>query len=199
MKILHVVPSYYPAFRFGGPIQAIHNINKAIIKKWHTLDLLTTNAGIDKQNKVVLNKWIELDGLKVMYKSFLGYEHYNFSIPLTIEVFRLVKNYDVIHITAVWNYPVLVTSLASIFHHKTYIISPRGELMQEALIMRSTKKKYFYYSFLSKHYLKRASAIHLTSEIEKEDIANKLKYNVKYLIVPNGIELAEYERPSEKT
>ncbi len=27
MKILHIVPTYYPAYRYGGPIKSVHELN----------------------------------------------------------------------------------------------------------------------------------------------------------------------------
>lgn len=193
MKILHVSPSYYPAFRFGGPIVSVHLLNKAIAAKGNSVDVLTTNAGIDEQNKVKLNEWIEFDGIRVMYKSFTGYEHYNFSIPLTREVFKLVKRYDLVHITAVWNYPVLAASLAAMFFKKPFIISPRGELIPEARTIKSKNVKHFYYKLIAQHYLKRASSIHFTSESERKDVMESLHLNVKSFVVPNGIDLSEFQ------
>ena len=47
MKILHISPSYYPAIKFGGPIQSVHLLNKALVKKGVMVDVLTTTAGLD--------------------------------------------------------------------------------------------------------------------------------------------------------
>lgn len=33
IRLLHISPSYYPAFRFGGPIQSVHLLTKALVKK----------------------------------------------------------------------------------------------------------------------------------------------------------------------
>lgn len=33
MKLLCIIPSYWPSFRYGGPIYSVHNLNKALVKK----------------------------------------------------------------------------------------------------------------------------------------------------------------------
>ena len=197
MKILHLAPSYYPAFSFGGPILSVHNINKVIAQKGHLLDVLTTNAGLNKREDVVLNRWIDLDGLKVKYKSFWGYEHYNFSIPYLRESLHIAKNYDIIHITSVWNFPAFAGSLSAIKAGKPFIISPRGELIKEAVFIKSKRVKWFYYNFIAKYYLKRAGAIHTTSEKEKKDLTD-LNLDVKDYLVPNGINVSDFENLPSK-
>ena len=71
MKILHIIPSYYPAIQFGGPIESVHLLNKALVKDEMIVDVLTTNSGLKDRKDVLLNQWIDLDGVKVKYhKSF---------------------------------------------------------------------------------------------------------------------------------
>ena len=49
IKILHISPSYLPAIRFGGPIQSIHLLNKNLITKDLVVDVLTTTAGLNRE------------------------------------------------------------------------------------------------------------------------------------------------------
>ncbi len=43
MRILHVVPSYLPAVRYGGPIFTVHGLCRALAAKGHELQVFTTN------------------------------------------------------------------------------------------------------------------------------------------------------------
>ena len=46
MRILHVIPSYLPAVRYGGPIFAIHGLCKALAARGHeSASLLRTSTG----------------------------------------------------------------------------------------------------------------------------------------------------------
>ena len=44
MKILHVVPTYYPAVRYGGPIRSVHGLASALAAQGHDVHVYTTNA-----------------------------------------------------------------------------------------------------------------------------------------------------------
>lgn len=187
MKVLHVTPSYYPAFKYGGPIESVHLLNKALVEKGVTVDVFTTDAGVDKNSSVETNKWIVIDGVRIKYFKYFFYEHYTFSPELLLAVLREVKNYDLVHITGVWNFPVLAGALACILNKKPFIISPRGVLYKDAINIKSKFIKLLYFNLIAKHYLKRANAIHYTTEDEKENVFQGINNNS--IIIPNGIDL----------
>src|SRR6185436_12072011 len=43
MRIPHVVPSYLPAVRYGGPIFAVHGLCQALAPRGHEVEVFTTN------------------------------------------------------------------------------------------------------------------------------------------------------------
>ena len=69
--------------------------------------------------------------MRVKYLDFVGYEHYNFSLQMVKEIWKIIDDYDLVHITAVWNFPVLAGSLISVIKKKPYIISPRGTIYRK--------------------------------------------------------------------
>jgi hypothetical protein len=71
MKVLCVVPSYWPAFQFGGPVTAVHCLNKVPIKKGVNLEVYTTNVGIERE--VPVNNETSVDGIKTTYLSYIKY------------------------------------------------------------------------------------------------------------------------------
>lgn len=44
MRILHVVPSYLPAMRYGGPIYSVHALCAALARLGHDVNVYTTNV-----------------------------------------------------------------------------------------------------------------------------------------------------------
>ena len=196
IKLLHISPSYYPAFRFGGPIQSVHLLNKALVKKGVKVDVLTTTAGNNKEsmdawvhNCIKEDGWCHFDGVRVKYLDFVGYEHYNFSLQMVKEIWKVIDNYDLVHITAVWNFPVLAGAFISLIKKKPYIISPRGIFHKEAFTSKSGLIKKFYFNLFAKHYLQKAAAIHYTSQIEKEESEQLLKHKNSF-VIPNGIQIS---------
>ena len=195
MKILCVTPSYYPAFKFGGPIYSVHYLNKALVKKGIDINVYTTNVGLEN---IPSNKEIVIDGVKVTYfeftkfLEFFGPTGWQFSLPLKNALKNNIKKFDLIYIISTWNFPVFIASYFSEKYKKPYIISPRGHLYKEVLKKKFFKKIPYYYIFL-KRYLNKAF-IHYTTYDEAISCHFFLKLKSKYFVVPNGIEIDEFEK-----
>ena len=54
MRILHVVPTYFPARRYGGPIVAVHGLCKELAARGHAVDVFTTN--VDGTDEIPLDR-----------------------------------------------------------------------------------------------------------------------------------------------
>ena len=188
MKILHIAPAYFPAF-YGGGVEAVHLLNKALVKQGVEVYLITTDVGLKNDSNIKLNEWIDVEGVKVKYyKHYFDDEHYTFSPNLLWNLFKEIKNYDLIHITGVWNFPVLAASLACLISKKPYIISLHGLLYKETINIKSSFIKKLYFNLIAKYYLKKANAIHYTTNDEKENIFQKI--NDTSIIIPNGVDLS---------
>ena len=87
MKVLHIIPSYYPAFKLGGPIQSVHLINKHLVKMGIDVDVLTLNVGLEKANDYNSRIWYNIDGVKVKYLNYFKLTRYNFSFSFLIIIF----------------------------------------------------------------------------------------------------------------
>ena len=67
MKVLHVVPCYVPAYRFGGPVKSIHNLCKSLVKAGLDVTIVTTNSNGSDNLSVETGRLYEIDGVKVYY------------------------------------------------------------------------------------------------------------------------------------
>lgn len=186
MKILHIVPTYFPATRYGGPIQSVHDLNKNLVKLGHQVTVFTTN--IDGKNDLVvpLGQPQFLDGVEVCYFS-ATFRPWFYSYAMRKALIEKIKEFDLVHITSVFlSASTLGAHYAKKFN-KPYIISPRGSLMLETL-KKSGLKKRLYLSFIEKCNLAGASAIHFTTELEKtEYLIAKLPLK-NSLVIPNFLE-----------
>jgi glycosyltransferase involved in cell wall biosynthesis len=190
LNILYISPSYYPAFKYGGPTQAIFLLTKALVKKNTNVDVFTTNAGIEKKN-IRTNTWYDYEGVRVKYFRYIGYEHYNFSVTYLNELRKTVKNYDLVHITALWNFPVLVASFLSSKYNLPYLITLNGVLTKEAFNIKSTRIKKIYFNLFSKKNIFHSSALHFTSKYEEEKFLEFTNITKKSsFIIPNGLDLS---------
>lgn len=189
MKILHITSSYWPAFEMGGPIESVHQLNKWLVKKGAEVTVYTTNACLKNRKDIVLKKENNLDRVRIFYFPYYGYIHFTFSPALFWLLKKNIKNFDLIHITGVWNFPVFAAAFWARIYKKPYIISPRGSLMKEPLEKKSPLKKKIFLKFFIKKYLQNATAIHFTAEAEKEEYVKAGLPLKKAIVIPNGLDL----------
>src|ERR1700745_981289 len=67
MRILHVVPTYYPAVRYGGPIVAVHGLCRALAARGHELHVFTTNVDGTGITATPIATPVDLDGVQIRY------------------------------------------------------------------------------------------------------------------------------------
>lgn len=172
-RILCIVPTYYPASKFGGPIQALRSLNYFLTKNNFEIEVVTTNAGLEDRSEYKLNKNIKkLDGIKTIYFSrikffdFFNSSGWHFSIPLFIYVLRNAKNFDVIYCRSIWNFPTIAAYIASKIYKKKLIIAATGKLTPWVW-SQMTIKKNIYWRLIARRIVQHSS-IHYVSKEEKE-------------------------------
>lgn len=128
MKVLHVIPSYYPAFVYGGPIRTTHQLNLALAEQGVTVRVLTTDAN----GMAVLPE----SGKTVAYGPNLSV-HYaprtfapDVSLSLLWELPSAIRWADVVHLTAVYSFTTLPTLFWCRVWRKPVFWSPRGALQE---------------------------------------------------------------------
>ena len=201
MRVLCVVPSYWPAVQFGGPIFSVHNLNKALVKKSIDVTVYTTNVGLE--GKVPTNQVVDIDGVKVNYFTFtkffefLGVTGWQLSFTLTNALKKNLKSFDLVHIVGAWNYPIAATAHYCRKYKKPYLITAVGHLYPYSL-RRKFWKKWFYYHFVTKRDLQGASIIHYTTEDELKKCHSFLNLQNRTIVIPNAIDAAEFINLPEK-
>ena len=190
MKLLCVVPSYLPAVQFGGPIVSLHGLNKALTQKGVDVTVCTSNAGLE--GKVDTGRETLVDGVKVTYFpfvkafEFIGPTGWQYSPAMAAYLKANVKNFDIVYILSLWNYPVAVAAHCCRSQGVPYVISPRGMLYP---YMFDTKlwKRLPYYQLVTKRDLREAAAVHYTASDEYEKCHRRMGLANKAIVVPNGL------------
>ncbi len=201
MKLLCVSPSYWPAFKYGGPIPAVHGLNRALVRKGVDLTTYTTNVGLE--GEVPVNKEVNVDGVKVTYFKytkffeFTGATGWQFSLHMFSSLRRNLKLFDLVHVPAIWNFPTAATCYHSKKYAKPYIISPHGALDPYTINKKSWKKRPYYLLFSRRH-LNNAKAIHYLTEFEMRRCHQALGMLNLPVVVPNGVDLQEFDNLPNK-
>ncbi len=185
MRILHIVPTYLPAYRYGGPIYSVHELNKGLAKDGVEVTVYTTN--IDGSNNLPVKMDI-IDGVKINYFKSSFPRSWFYSKELKNALSENIKNFDLVHITSVFLSASYLGAKYSKKLNKPYIISPRGSLIPELISKKSSLLKKSYIKCIEGKNLSGASAIHFTTKYE-EDMYKELGLPLKKsIIIPNGID-----------
>jgi len=201
LKVLHVIPYYFPAFDFGGPVTLVHYLNKALVNKNIDVTVFTTDVGIE--NIVENNSEVIVDGVKVNYfkhkgfLKFLSRSGWNLSFELIDSLKKRLRQFDVIHISEVWSYSAAFASYYSLKYKKPYIVSPRGSLYPYTFKKKIWKKLPYYYLF-AKKVLEKSSLIQYVTEDEKVQSHNFLKLKTNSAVIPSGIDFSEFSTLPDK-
>jgi glycosyltransferase involved in cell wall biosynthesis len=189
VKILHVVPTYLPARRYGGPIVAVHGLCRALAARGHEVHVITTNVDGDGTLDVPTDRAVDLDGVRVRYFPSLFPRLY--WSPEMRRALRGVGDYDIVHIHAVYLWPGVAAARAARAAGVPYVISPRGMLVPELIRRKSRAMKTLWLRLIERRGFAHAAAIHFTSKLEWEDAKRVGIPLPSPIVVPNGVDLPQ--------
>ncbi|MGA2426545.1 MAG: glycosyltransferase [Terriglobales bacterium] len=187
MKVLHVVPSFYPAYSYGGPIRSTFELCRNVVELGGEVRVLTTDAnGLDRILDVNKNEEVELpEGFRVRYCP----RRLRHSVSPTL--MRLLPTYmrwaDVVHLTGVYNFPTFPTIFWGRLLNKPLIWSPRGALQRWEVSSRIGLKAVW--DFLWYHTADRVElTMHVTSEHESRETLARFR-KLRMAMIPNGVDV----------
>lgn len=192
MKILHVVPSFYPAHIYGGPIESVYALCRHSAAHGCAVRVLTTDAnGLDQVLKVETSRETTLaENLRVRYCRRLA--RHSVSLQLLGRLLEYIRWADVVHLTAVYSFPTLPTLLACKLLVKPLIWSPRGALQRWSGSTKVGRKKLWH--SMCAGVAPRDLTLHVTSEEEAKE--SQLAFPRAHIIViPNGVEARATNKP----
>jgi glycosyltransferase involved in cell wall biosynthesis len=194
MRILHVVPSYLPAWRYGGPIRSVHGLCKNLIELGHEVHVYTTDVdGTDRLN-VPIGMPVNIDGVWVTYFPVTKVlRRLYFSPKMKIALLKNIKHFDFLHLHSIFLWPTYIASRIASKQSKPYAISLRGMLVKDLFRRKSYIIKNIWLFLIERMSLENASFIHVTTPLEKTE-ASKFRLFIKsYVLIPNGVDSFENE------
>ena len=189
MKILHVIPSYKPAYTYAGVIESAARLCEGLAEEGHVVHVFTTTANGKTELKVASGKAMDVEGVQVRYFSRITKDPTHVSPALWIYLWKHVREYDVVHIHTWWNFLVLVATWICHFKEKKVILSPRGMLSQYIFSSSNSRSKRFIHTIVGRDALAR-SIFHATAASEYEE-CTRLIHGWKGFLLPNILLLPE--------
>lgn len=185
MRVLHVIPSV--SLSSGGPGKAIVQMEQALLARGVEVVTISTNDdGNGKLLPVELEIPVSLNGVTRLYFP-MQMHAYKVSWPMRRWLKREIKNFDVVHVHAVFSFAPVMAALIARKNKIPYVIRPLGVLNHYGMTKRRSLFKRISLALFEGGLLRDAAAVHFTSGQERME-AESLGIPLRSEVLPLGIE-----------
>lgn len=188
MNILHVIPYFTP--KMGGDVNVCYNLCKNLAQRGHKVTIYTTDFKFDETFAYPLT-----NVSVIHFHCLLNMQLFLYSPNMKKQLKKEIKNFDIIHIHDFRTYQ------NSVIHHYAkkfdipYILQAHGDI--PILTKKRILKKLYDFVWGGK-ILKDVSQTFALTQTEVDQYRNVGIQTRNIQIVPNGIDLSEYDNLPEK-
>src|SRR3984893_3128579 len=187
LRILQVIPSYYPAVRYGGPIRSVHALCASLVRRGHHVSVYTTNVDGNDDSDVPLGRPVDMDGVLVHYFPVPVLRRLYWCPALARQLRRSVADFDIVHLHSVFLWPTYIAARISHRARVPYLVSRRRSLVGDLIRRKSRLVKTAWIYLVERRSLANAARLHVTAEIEGHE-AKALGLKLPEIFcVPNGV------------
>lgn len=190
-KVLHVIPSVGPLR--GGPSFIVRTLASGLARSGIETHVATTDDNGPGQLRVRYEQPIVEGGVTYWYFRRQA-RFYTFSWPLHAWLACHTREFDLIHIHALFSFAVVPAALYANVCRVPYVVTPLGILNQWGMKNRRPRMKSLSFRLLESRILKHAAVVHYGSEQEVIE-ARKLHIGAPSAVIPYP--LADYPGPIE--
>jgi glycosyltransferase involved in cell wall biosynthesis len=187
LRILHVVPTYWPAVRYGGPIRSVHGLAVAQRCLGHDVHVYTTSMDGPGDLAVPLNTAVNVDGVQVWYFRVPRFRRLHVAPGLARQLRREITGFDVVHLHSVFLWPTWKAARAAEQAGVPYIVAPRGMLVRKIIRRRSRWLKLAWLALIERHTLEHAARLHVTALGEADELRAQHFGRTPIVTIPNGV------------
>lgn len=189
MRILHVVPTYFPAVRYGGPIHSVHGLCNALGAVGHDVHVFTTSVDGPGDLNVPLGQEVLIDRVKVHYFPSRYLRRLYWSASMRQELLAHMSGFDILHLHSIFLWPTSAAARIARRQSVPYIVAPRGMLVKDLVRMRGRLQKSAWLQLVERRTLEEAASLHATSDQEAREM-REFGYRLPGIeVVPNGVDL----------
>jgi glycosyltransferase involved in cell wall biosynthesis len=189
MRVLLYAPNYLPATRYGGPIRSSHGLASALVDQGHDVSVVTSNVDGVGTLDVPLGRAVNIDGVKVHYFPIGAPRPLYRSQAMLRAVRDMIAKFDVVHTNGMFLWPGPMIAAAARRASVPYVVAPRGMLAPELISAKSTWIKWAWITLYERRHLAGAAVIHVTSDLEANDIRRAGLDLAPLAVIPNGIDV----------
>ncbi len=185
MKVLHVIPSLSAVH--GGPTRAVALMERALSGLGVRVETVTSDDdGAGRHNGRPCGVPLTENGVTRRYFR-KQVDFYKASLPMARWLARHVRDYDLLHIHALFSFSSMAAARAARRAGVPYIIRPLGTLNRYGVTQRRPWLKRASLALLEGPALRAAAAVHFTSLDEQRE-AEALRLPLRGVVIALGVE-----------
>ena len=181
-----------PARGYGGPAVSASELIRAWAHRGHSILVCSSDAS-EGGRLVVADLSLGRDVTTRLYHAYWA-RRWGFGFGALKDVYAVCRQSKGVYVNGIATWPTsLGASLCSLFGHR-YVVAIRGGLMPEHLTHIRWHKpwKWLYYKTVTLPSLRRAAALHCTSEAEAQGVRALLGADTRCVIAANGVDLRRF-------
>lgn len=187
LSIVHALPFFDPATRFGGPVAQLRRLCRELADRGHQVSVVTTDMGIGPD--LARNQWVDRDGYRVWYTPAhpLGRWAPYYAPRVRRPLDECLPGADVLHLSLSFTHVNIVGRRRAAAHGVPYVYTPRSCLDPVRLRQRPLLKR----GFLALHerrIIRDAAAVHVLTDVERRQAQSQGARPEQCVIIPNGAE-----------
>ena len=199
MRILHVSPYFSDAWAYGGIPRLAGTLTRGLARLGHEVTVCTTDA-CDDSRRLAAGASRTRDGVTVrVFPNISNGLAYNLQLFLPFGLDRYLlehaRDFDVAHLHACRNIPGAIAARRLRDAGVPYVLAPNGTA---PIIERRRLAKRGFDLLLGRSVLKHASRVLAVSEAERRQLGALGVEPDSVRLVPNPIDLDEFERRIER-
>ncbi|HYN10673.1 MAG TPA: glycosyltransferase [Vicinamibacterales bacterium] len=184
-NVLQVIPAIAP--RYGGPSAAMIGMCQALWSLNVSTLVVTTDADGEGRLDVSEGEVQDYEGIPTLFFPRQASEAYKFSRPLAGWLRHHVRDFDVVHVHAVFSHSSVAAARACLNAGIPYVLRPLGTLDPWSLNRRRWRKQLLI-RFGAGRLLAGAAAMHYTTDQERRRAESGLPWLPRGAVIPLGVD-----------
>jgi glycosyltransferase involved in cell wall biosynthesis len=191
MRILHIIPYFYPAWAYGGTCRAAWELARALARKGQEVLVCTTDA-LDSQQRATPT--VEsVDGVQIYrtrnFSNQLAWNRLFLPLGFGLKLWHELKRVDVAHLHEFRSYQNAVAYPLLRAQHVPFVLTAQGGMPR---IMGRYQIKALYDWLVGQAIVRHASRLHALNELEHRQFVELNVHPERIAVLPNGINVEEY-------
>jgi len=168
MRILQVIPAYYPAEAYGGTVPLAHKLSVELVKKGHQVTVYTSDAL--ESNSRQKARFVEINGVQVYYfrniSNTLAWHRMVFNPGIVMQISKEAASFDVMQLHGLRNFDNIVAYHYAMKNQIPFILLTGGSVLQ---IGGKVGLKRIFDALFGKRMLRDAAKVIVATKLEIEE------------------------------